>query len=250
MKKYITGSFLYFIFIASVITSHAQNMKDTLGFPIIGFHYEFDVPVGSLSTSFGVNSKVGASFWYKTNKNWIYGLEYSYIFGDNVKVNPFDSIQTSEGYILNSVGEFQDVLKYERGHFAMFKAGKIIKPMGPNANSGICLKAGAGFWLHQVYYYFYGDVPVQVSGNYMHGYDRLTYGPALAESIGYLHFSTNHRINFSAELEFDQGFTQSGRVYNYDTRQKDNTRYLDMTIGLKVAWYFPIFKRSAGEYYY
>ncbi len=236
------------LLIACSTLATGQNMKDsTLQFPMIGFQYALDVPFGSLSKSFGVNWTVGASFWYKTSKSWLFGLEYNYIFGDLVKVNPLDSIMVSDGYILNSVGQFQDMSVYERGHFIMLKAGKIIKRLGPNPSSGLVVKGGAGFWMHQVFYYIYGDVPAQLSGNYIKGYDRLSYGPALSESFGYIHFSNNHMINFSAELEFAQGFTQNVRAFNYDTRMKDNTHYLDLTIGLKVAWYFPIYKKARGK---
>jgi hypothetical protein len=223
----------------------AQNMHDSsLSFPIIGFQYSFNVPFGTLSKKFGVNSTVGASFWYKTSTNWLFGLEYNYIFGDQVKIDPLDSIKTSDGYILNSVGQFQDMAVYERGHFIMLKAGKIIKNLGPNSNSGLVLKGGAGFWMHQIFYYIYGDTPVQLQGNYMNGYDQLSYGPAISESFGYLNFSNNHMINFSAELEFAQGLTQNIRAYNFDTRMKDNAQHLDMSIGLKIAWYFPIYKKA------
>jgi hypothetical protein len=245
------SSLWYFLLILGYSNiGKAQNLKDSLGFPIIGVQYSFDLPAGSLAKAFGPASRVGASFWYKTSTNWLFGIEYNYIFGDNVKIKPFDSIATSEGYLLNSVGEFQDLTVYERGHFAMLKAGKIFGHIGPNYNSGLCVKAGAGFWMHQIFYYFYGDVPTQVAGKYMNGYDRLTYGPATTESFGYIHFSNNHRINFSAELEFAQGFTHNMRAYNYDLRQKDNTNYLDLSIGLKISWYFPVYKKATSEYFY
>src|SRR2546423_921377 len=92
--------FLAFFFLCIFHVSKAQNLKDTLAFPMIGFQYGFDVPVGHLSTEFGVSSKAGASIWYKTSKNWLFGVEYNYIFGGQVKLDPLDSIKTKEGYIL------------------------------------------------------------------------------------------------------------------------------------------------------
>ena len=102
----------------------------------------------------------------------------------------------------------------------------------------------------QIYYYWNGDIPAQVSGNYIQGYDRLTYGPAFSESFGYINFSNNHRLNFSAELEFAEGFTKDVRAFSYDTRQADHSTQFDMTIGLKLAWYFPLYKRAKEKYYY
>ena len=226
-------------------------MQDSsLSFPIIGFQYSFDVPFGILAKSFGPNSTVGASFWKKTKHNLLLGIEYNYIFGDVVKINPFDSIVTSQGYLINSAGQFtQNVQVFERGHFVMLKVGKIFRGIGPNPNSGLTLIGGAGFWFHQVYYYWNGDQPAEASGDYLNGYERITYGPALSESFGYVNFSNNKRINFSIALEAAQGFTKEAG-YEYDLRRSDNSTHFDMTIGIKAAWYFPVYKSVKEKYYY
>jgi len=247
----LSAIFSAFVLGITAYSTRAQDMQDsTLSFPIIGFQYSFDIPFGTLAKSFGGNSTVGAAFWRKTKYNVLFGIEYNYIFGDAVKVNPLDSIVTTSGFLVDNAGQWaQDVQVFERGHFAMLKAGKIIRGVGPNPNCGITLMGGAGFWYHQVYYFWNGDQPPAVTGNYLNGYERVTYGPALSESVGYMNFSNNKRINFSVSLEAAQGFTREVD-YEYDLRKSDNTTHFDMTLGIKVDWYFPIYNRVKEKYYY
>jgi len=229
----------------------AQSVKDSaISFPIIGIQYSFDVPAFDLAKSFGVNSTIGASYYRKTASNWLFGIEYNYIFGDVVKINPLDSISTSQGFIVNNVGQFQELSVYERGHLIMLKVGKIFKNTGHNPNSGLFVKAAAGFWLHQIFYYWTGNAPPQLSDKYLNGYDRLSYGPALSQSFGYLNFSNSKVFNLSAELEVAEGVTYNQRAFDYDVRQKDNSAHFDMTIGIKVSWYFPLYNKVAATYYY
>jgi hypothetical protein len=251
IKKYCFKIIIIAVIAFACQQARAQNVKDSfLSFPLVGVQYAFDIPAGDLAKSYGVNSTIGISYWRKTAKNWLFGLEYNYIFTDIVKINPLDSIMTSDGYILNGQGQFQSLAVYERGHFVMLKAGKIFKTRGENVNSGFVAKAGAGFWLHEIFYYWTGNAPAQLSDKYINGYDRMSYGPALSESFGYIHFGNNHRINYSAELEIAEGFTKNQRAFNYDTRTTDNATHFDMTFGIKLAWYFPLYKQTETRYYY
>lgn len=229
----------------------AQDMHDTtLSFPFFGFQGGLFVPGADLAKSYGANYSIGACYWRKTKYDVIFGIEYNYIFGDQVRINPLDSVSTTNGFVINSVGQFTNVQVYERGHFAMLKLGKIFPGMGPNPSSGLFIKGGAGFWLTQIYYYWNGTVPPQFTGDYIKGYDRLSYGPAFSEDFGYIHFSNNHRLNFSLELELGEGFLKDVRAYSYDTRTTDHSTQFDMSIGLKAAWYFPIYKHAKEQYYY
>jgi hypothetical protein len=47
---------------------------------------------------FGANINVGASSLYKTNKNWVYGVAFSFLFGKNVKIDPVKNLKTAEGF--------------------------------------------------------------------------------------------------------------------------------------------------------
>ena len=254
MQKNILTRFYIWISVAIIFCAgkiSAQEMHDsTLSFPFIGVQAGFAFPGADLAKSYGYNFSVGASYWRKTKYDVLLGLEYNYIFGDQVKINPMDSISNSNGYVINSVGQFTSVQVYERGHFVMLKAGKIFPGTGPNPSSGLMVKGGVGFWLTQIYYYWNGPVPAQFSGNYIDGYDRLSYGPAFSESFGYINFSNNHRLNFSIELEIAEGFLKDVRAYSYDIRQTENSTQFDLSFGLKAAWYFPLYKKAKEKYYY
>jgi len=252
-KKNLVLVFIWFLTMSlqCSIRINAQDMHDsTLRFPIVGVQGGIFLPVAALARTYGYNFTIGASYWRKTKYDVLLGIEYNYIFSDQVKINPIDSIVNSSGYIINSVGQFTSVQVYERGHFAMLKAGKIFPGIGPNPSSGLMVKGGVGFWLTQIYYYWNGTVPPQLTGDYIKGYDRLSYGPAFSESFGYIHFSNNHRLNFSLELEVDEGFLKDVRAYSYDIRQAENNTQFDLSFGLKAAWYFPLYKRAKEKYYY
>src|SRR5690349_19247508 len=101
LQRTISGACLGLLMFVLSISASAQSVKDSgIAFPIIGVQYSLDLPVGQLLKSFGINSTIGASFWYKTSSNWLFGAEYNYIFGDVVNINPLDSINTSEGYLI------------------------------------------------------------------------------------------------------------------------------------------------------
>src|ERR1035437_9217695 len=102
-NRFLVIAFFLALFGSGSFSGNGQSLKDSsLSFPMIGIQYSFDIPAFDLAKSFGVNSTIGASYWHKTTSNWLFGFEYNYVFGDLVKVNPLDSIMTSQGYIINN----------------------------------------------------------------------------------------------------------------------------------------------------
>ena len=216
-------------------------------------NYSFNAPGGILAKRFGLNSTIGGSVWYKTGNNWLFGGEYDYIFGSQVnESHTLDSIQTPDGSLIGSNGQYIVLAKYERGNMAFLKFGKIIYKLGPNVNSGIYFKFGAGFMETKIKYYFSGGgaPPTLLDYNYVKGYDRLTYGPAINQAVGFMYLGNNHKVNFSVELEANEGFTKSARGYNYDTMQYDDQQRLDMLFGIKVLWYLPFHRNIESVYFY
>lgn len=219
---------------------------------LLGIDYSLDKPQADLAKRFGINSTIGVSVYYKTGSDWLFGAEYNYIFGSQVnETGILDKISTSDGYIIGSDGQYIVLKTYERGTLALLKAGKIFPVIGPNKNSGLTVKFGLGFIQHKISYYWTGPPPAPLRDNYYKGYDRLTNGTALSQSFGYQNLSNSHVINFSAEFEITEGFTQSRRDWNFDTMSKDTQHRLDILLGIKLCWYLPIYSKytSTGYYY-
>ena len=136
----------------------------------------------------------------------------------------------------------------------MFKGGKVFphllgkkKTIGPNENSGIIVTGGVGMLMHKIH--ITGTSP-QLTEEYKKGYDRLTFGVATSEFVGYFHMSNNRMLNFYFGVEFVQGWTVNRRGYNFDEMSTDTEKRLDHLSGFKVGWVLPLYKRVADEFYF
>lgn len=256
MSKYLILLLLAFGLNLSHLSAQ-ETIKDTgLRVYMIGGAIAGDIKKGDLAKRFGNGITVGGFLTYKSCSNWLFSLEYAYMYGSNIVENStLDSISTkdpSNRYIINSNGEYQILSKYESGNLVFFKIGKVLPFLSHNPNSGIAIKIGGGFMEHKIYYYWTGDAPTQLSGNYLKGYDRLTYGPAISQSIGYHFMGNNGRVNFTFDFEAIEGFTYNQRAYNFDLMSRDDKQRLDVLLTIKLGWFFPLYgKRSnAIGYYY
>jgi hypothetical protein len=215
-----------------------------------------EIPAGLLAKRFGQGVAVGGFIGLKTRTNWLFDLEYSYIYSANIRENGIlDSISVKDpNYkdLINGNGTFQILNVYESGNLAFIKAGKIFKFLNHNPNSGLTAKIGIGFMEHKLFYYWTGEAPPQLTGNYIKGYDRLTYGPAVSQSIGYHHLGDNGRINYTFDIEAVEGFTYNQRAYDFDLMAQSTKQRLDVMVGIKAAWFFPIYGKNStrAKYYY
>ncbi|MBN4072236.1 hypothetical protein JYT14_00750 [Flavobacteriales bacterium AH-315-E23] len=238
-------------------TSIAQiSPKDSIVFvPLISPATAINFPGGDMVNRFGINGTVGGSFTFKTRKNWVFGIQYDFLFGKNVKEQHlFDNLETSAGFIIDDAGEPAEIDMFERGHTIFLKAGMVFPHLlekkwtiGPNENCGILITGGMGFLQHKIE--FTGTTP-QLSEEYQKGYDRLSNGFATSQFIGYQHLSNNRMLNFYFGVEFVQAWTVNKRGYNFDQMAVDNTRRLDLLSGFKIGWLLPLYKRVADEFYY
>lgn len=248
-----------FLFFSTLLICNAVNgqhyLKDTsIRMFLISGVYSYQVPGKDMATRFGSNSTVGASMWYKSGTNWLLGLEYNFMFGSTIKEQGIlDSISTKSAdpnnrLLINAKGEYQILNIFQRGHLPFIKVGKIFSFSVPNPNSGIFIKAGAGFMQHKIKFQWPDQEPSQLAGDYIKGYDRFTSGPALSQSAGFLYLGNGNHINFSVEFEIMEGFTRNRRAYNFDTMSKDEKQRLDLLYGIKFSWIFPIYTKPAKNF--
>lgn len=233
--------------------SAQKQIKDTgINVSLIGGVFSYNLPGGNMADRFGANSTVGASYWFKHKSNWLFGAEYNYIFGKKIReTGILDNISTSDGNLINGAGLLQIMKTFERGHLALIKAGRIFpKITNSNPNSGFFVKAGFGFMEHKIKYYWVGEAPPQLTDPYYKGYDRLSNGLATSQSIGFLKLDDKNFYNFMIEAEVVEGFTKNRRDWNYDTNSKDDSQRLDLLFGLKLSWFFPIYRKTAEGLYF
>ena len=139
---------------------------------------------------------------------------------------------------------------WERGFNSTFKVGKIFPIIGPNPNSGLAVIVGIGYLTHKIRIENRDKTAPQINGDYKKGYDRLAAGLTINQFIGYMHFGNKKILSFYAGIEFTQAWTQSMRVYDFDKRSKNNSKYFDTLTGIKIAWIIPLYKRLPDKYYY
>jgi hypothetical protein len=251
MKRYSVAFFTLFTCIISGSTQ-AQNIRDSsLFFPFFRFSYAVQIPGGDLARRFNVNSNVGLDFSIKTKSNFIVGVNGSFLFGDRIKEGGIlDSIRTSTGIIINQNGNPAEVRLFERGFTVAMHVGKLFPVLSPNKNSGIVVYAGPVYMSHKIRIDDIGRQSPQLLNAYKKGYDRLTAGLGVQEYIGYMYMSNKRMLNFFFGFELMQGFTKSQRSYDYDLRQADTDKRIDMLSGFRIGWVLPLYTRHPQEFYY
>ncbi|HET6244800.1 MAG: hypothetical protein H0V01_05130 [Bacteroidetes bacterium] len=250
MKKHI--ALLLFSCCFSLLSYSQVNVEDSIiSTPIIVANYAYQFPGGNLKDRFGNNSSIGISFLQKTKQNWLWGFEFSFIFGGKVKEDSlFRNISTKNDFLINQHGAYAEIRFFERGHLSTLKGGRLFPALGPNPNCGFIAIASVGLLQHKIRIENPENNTPQILNDYKKGYDRLTNGLAVSEFFGYMYLSNNRLLNFYGGVEFVQAWTQNRRDFNFDTMEKDNTRRNDFMSGIKVGWVIPLYKKMPNKFYY
>jgi hypothetical protein len=230
----------------------AQVTRDTSWFdPHISVSLAYQAPGGDLALRFMDNMSLGCAFQIKSRTNWYYGIEGMYFFSNSVnEPGLMQNLYTDAGEILDNSGQPALVVPQQRGFTVMLNGGRLFPIVGPNGHSGLLVRAGVGFMRHKIRLEHQESEITQLEGDYVKGYDRLTYGPAVSQYIGYLHASNNRLINFYAGVEAYQGFTRGRRDLNFDTRTTDNDPRFDLLAGVRIGWVLHLSARTQSDYYF
>lgn len=235
------------------LPSYGQGgLRDTsINIVPVTVSYSFQIPQGELSERFGWNHNIGLSGGIKLKSNYLFALEGTFIFGNNVNDRGMlRQISTFNGAIVDQEGKMASVLLFERGYTITAYVGKVIPVVGPNPNSGILLKLGGGYMRHKVRIESQNNTLPGLEGEYAKGYDRLTAGPMASAFVGYQHFGNSRIVNFLVGFQMDIGFTRNLRPFNFDTgRSEDGVRF-DGLNGLRVGWTLPIYKAPDDRIYF
>jgi len=208
---------------------------------------------GELGERLNSGSSAGIGASYKTKSNWIYSLEASYLYSNNI-ADPgavLSGFKAEGQRILNTVGNLANLNVDHRGFEGFAVIRKTLPWLNANPNSGFQLGLGAGattFW----YNVTSNDQSVpQIQDEYDKGYDRLSAGFAMKQAISYQYLSRKRTINFRISFVVGQTFTEDLRGYNYSTGKRITGSQFSLTYGLKAHWILPIYQEAPNkEYFY
>jgi hypothetical protein len=237
------------------VRGQAQRVysDSAVSIPMIYGFYGYQWPGGDMAEQFGSNSVVGPGFMLKTSSNWLFGAEYNFLFGNNV-INGLDILKgiiNSDGNVISGDGTPSLVALFERGYTVGAKFGKLIPVIKTDKNSGIFFTAGLGYIGHKIRIEVENQSAPQLKGDYKRGYDRLSGGLMLNQSIGFMYFGQSRLLNFTLSVEAVEGWTKSYRDYYFDTMSPPpEGRQFDFLIGPKIAWMIPLRQRTVSEFFY
>ncbi|WP_107038344.1 hypothetical protein [Brumimicrobium mesophilum] len=230
-----------------------RDVSESIGTPYIGIHYGGNWTGGDLADRYGFTNSLGSHAGYKTKKNWIYGIDGNFFFGDNILIDGLaQNLQDKNGQVFNSSGSPATVLLFNRGFNINASVSKIFPVLSPNPNSGIMLQLSAGYLWHKLRIESQEDEIPQLQGDYLQGYDRLTTGANTSQFIGYNFMANRGIFNFYAGIYFLQGFTVNQRDVFWDhpdEKVSKDLRIENMT-GFRFGWLIPIYKRETKDYYF
>lgn len=251
MKKALSFIFILLLGIPMLSAQQKNNLGDTtVNATLLQVSYAIQFPFADMADRFGNNNCIGGAVSFKVGNNWIFGSEINFMFGGNIKEDTIlDYLFTSEGFLIGTNGIAESVLLFERGYSIWGKVGKVIPVIRGNPNSGINLMVGAGFMEHKIKIEDPDAAVPYVTGDYAKGYDRLTNGLALYQYVGFLRLDKRKLLNFNAGIEIIEGFTQNRRDFNFDQMKRDDSKRLDVLVGLKLAWVLPIYGKGEHRMY-
>lgn len=244
-----------FLLIVQTIWAQSSMKDSSINASLVTIHYSFQIPQNNLRERFGNNSAIGIGYTYKTKKKWEMGIQYQFLFGNDVKdTSMLSELRTPSGGIISESGDFAFYRLLQRGHHVFIHAGYQFLTLGKNPNCGFIAQGGLGFLQHKVAFQNLNDDIPQFNArnkDYQAGYDRYTTGITLTEFIGYRHLSDNGLVNFYLGVEAIQGLTKLRRSYQVDYPVDfENTIRKDFLYGLKAGWILPIYKKPSKDFYY
>lgn len=211
----------------------------------ISFNYTFNLPAADMAIRFGYSSQISSGFMYKFKSNFFIAPHFAFFF--SAKVNDsfvLDHIKTSDGYLINNQGTLCPISIEQRGFHSGIQLGYLINFKRPNPNSGIVISAGPVFLQHKLYFDYSNGPVFQIEGAYKKGYDRLTNGIGLIQTIGFQRFGNRGMGNYHFLIYVLEGFTSSRRDFDFYLQHKDDAKRIDMLIGIQTGFDIPILRKS------
>lgn len=246
-------SYLFLLFFGLTVSTFGQrnliDSTDHINFFSADLAYHF--PQYDMKKWFYNDATIGASYGIKTDNNWTFGIDFSYLWGESIRNRDsiLWNIAGADGNITDGNGQPAVINYSESGWTGTISVGKVFPLNKKNLNSGLWVKAGMGFLQHKILIDNPNNVAPQIKDDYKKGYDKLSNGFSCSQFVGYLWISKRSVINAYAGFEAIEGWTKLRRTVDYNTGLPDNTRKFDLMIGFKIGAIIPIFKRRPESFY-
>lgn len=187
----------------------------------------------------------------KTKSAYLYGLSVSPLLGNRVQIDSLYGGIIGPSQIIFDNSGFPGLIRYYmRGFTGQANISRVFKISEKWKYSGIELKLGGGIMQHRIKARFdAGRIP-QIEDPYREGYDRLTNGLLLSQSVNF-HYLNTESLSFFGGITFGQAFTQNRRSWDYSTMRQDLYKRKDFYTGLSFGIIIPvkIRSRTSTEYY-
>lgn len=243
MKRYLS---IYLLLLSINVLSQDQGFISKM----ILFDYSVQMPVTKMADDFGINSSMGLC--YLNNKNDVlFGIDANFMFGNNVKNDSIlRLISTHQGYLINSSGELDEVLLYQRGINTHLLIGKSFRTEEDNL-SGLYIYGGVGYLEHKIRLETDRTYLPQIEDDYKKGYDNFTSGLSTKLCFDYMYFDKNTSIKYHVGFEFINAFSSNKRAYNFsDMEEVENITKLDQLVGIRFGVIIPINRSNQGQFHY
>lgn len=230
-----------------IIKTNGQNHQQSA----FTFSYNFQLPFGELSKKFGSSSSIGSSYFFETSRNYLYGIEANFLFGDNIKVdNIFDNISTSSQNIINAEGQYANINLMQRGVDSYLFSGYVIHTK-KNTSNGFYIYQGIGYIQHKIFIDTKNQNIPQLNENMKKGYDNFSNGLSTKFSVDYRYYDRNNKFQISIGINYTIASTKIQREYNFNEEiPYPKNRNTDMLLGFKVDVIIPVNRKNTEEFHY
>lgn len=236
---------------SQVASAQVRTVRDSALFsPHIHVQGGLGTCSGDLGLRFRSGGVFGAGAHVKFRSGWYAGLNANFAFGLELKEpGVLSNLLTPSGQLIDNEGQVALITLSGRSGLFTLDGGKLFSLPGRNPNSGLLVMVGVGSVHHRVHFENTENPITQLADPYLSGYDRLTWGVAVREFVGYWHMSDNGLVNWFGGVELWQARTWPQRPMNFDTQQVDEGPRQDGFASLQLGWVFHIYKRSAPEHW-
>jgi hypothetical protein len=214
---------------------YAVSQTSILG---ISMSYGPDFSYGDLVKRYGNHLSFGLGTEYFTQNNYGFSLEWRYMFGDNVKTDPYNHLRQVGGNIVGVDGLPSDHYYTIVGDQLHLQVRKLIgsKP------HGWVIGGSVGFIAYKTVIKDLNRTIAQAFEPYSFYYDQLARGISVKQLFGYEFHSQSGLINGSITIENSLSFSKYIRN-NFD----NNTNLNDHSLGIRGRWIIPLYKGQKKE---
>lgn len=219
-------------------------------------HYSYQVPFGDLSAKFSNNSNIGVNVNIKLKSNWTISAEGQFIFGSDYKdLTILGYMVTSGGFIIGKDQSIETPAFEGRGGNFFAEMGRIFPLSGKNPNCGVHIKAGVGYMYYKATSNADDLVVLQLSKNYIDGYNRMESGLSINLYGGYTFYGENRFVNGSIGLQLIYFNSKYSSLQTYAfPNPMPNSSFSNFLLGPKVSMTIILKefkgKTTGDEYFY